>query len=153
MSASSTTEDTSAREIVSTRVFNATRDRVFEAFADPSQLPLWWGPKGFTNTFEHFDFRPGGEWRFTMHGPNGTDYPNSKTFLEVVRPERIVFQHHSPMHAFRMSLLYTDEGPKTRVTWRLLFDSADEVTKLKSFISAANEENFDRLEAHLNSMS
>ncbi len=84
-----------AREIVSTRILDAPRERVFKAFADPDHLMHWWGPKGFSNTFHEFDFRPGGTWRFVMHGPDGIDYQNKSVFVEIVMPERIVFAHVS----------------------------------------------------------
>jgi uncharacterized protein YndB with AHSA1/START domain len=84
-----------------------------------------------------------------MHGPNGADYHNEKEFTEVVKPERIVFQHLEPMHHFQMTMLFAEEGGKTRLTWRMLFESAAEATRLRSFISEANEQNFDRLAAHL----
>jgi uncharacterized protein YndB with AHSA1/START domain len=122
---------------------------VFNAFADPARLPRWWGPKGFTNTIHQFDLKPGGRCRLTMHGPNGVDYHNEKEFTEVVKPERIVFQHLEPMHHFQMTMLFAEEGGKTRLTWRMLFESAAEATRLRSFISEANEQNFDRLAAHL----
>lgn len=57
------------REIVSSRIFTSPRELVFKAWSDPDHLKNWWGPAGFTNTFEAFDFRPGGRWRFVMHGP------------------------------------------------------------------------------------
>src|SRR6185369_10233222 len=65
------------------------RPKVFKAFADPTHLARWWGPSGFRNTFEEFDFRPGGTWRFTMHGPDGTDHPNRSVFLDIQEPARI----------------------------------------------------------------
>jgi uncharacterized protein YndB with AHSA1/START domain len=77
------------REVVSTRVLNAPREVVFRAFSDPKHLSQWWGPKGFRNTFHAFDLRPGGHWRVTMHGPEGTDYKNEYVLLEVTEPERI----------------------------------------------------------------
>jgi uncharacterized protein YndB with AHSA1/START domain len=83
-------EDTSAREIVITRVFDAPCELVFDAMADPKQVVQWWGPIGFTTTIHGMDVRTGGVWRHTMHGPDGTDYPNKSIFIEVVRPERIV---------------------------------------------------------------
>lgn len=144
MSASETQE----REIVCTRSFAAPRARLFAAFSDPRQLAQWWGPKGFTNTFEEFDFRPGGAWRFTMHAPNGAEYPNVSHFTEIVEPVRIVFVHEEPVHRFQMTLLYDEEGSGTLLTWRMLFET-DEGEKMRTFIAAANEENFDRLEAHL----
>ena len=96
-------EESTPFEIVSTRVFAAPRGLVFEAFSNPDHLKHWWGPKGFTNTFSEFDLRPGGAWRFVMHGPDGVDYQNASDFVEVVKPERIVFQHLRPMHRFRVS--------------------------------------------------
>jgi uncharacterized protein YndB with AHSA1/START domain len=135
-------------DIISTRVFAATREKLFEAFSDPRQLAQWWGPNGFTNTIEEFDFRPGGAWRLTMRAPNGAEYPNESEFVEVVRPERIVFDHLRPVHRFLMTMTYETEGDSTRLTWRMHPES-DEGEKMRGFLSAANEENFDRLEAHL----
>ncbi|MBS0631780.1 MAG: SRPBCC family protein [Verrucomicrobia bacterium] len=142
-------QDVAAREIVNTRVFAAPRERVFAAFSDPQQVALWWGPNGFTNTVDELDLRVGGRWRVTMHAPNGANYPNDSIITEVVVPERLVFQHLGPIHRFQMSHLYTVEGSGTRLTWRMLFESAEEVAKIRTFIAQANEQNFDRLAAHL----
>jgi len=147
------TEDSANLEIVSTRMFAAPRELVFEAFSNPDHLAHWWGPKGFTSTFSEFDLRPGGAWRFVMHGPDGVDYQNAKDFVEVVKPERIVFQHLRPMHRFQMTMTFAERSRTTELTWRMRFESAAENTKLKEFISEANEQNFDRLEAHLAKMS
>jgi uncharacterized protein YndB with AHSA1/START domain len=135
-------------EIVSTRVFGVSRERLFEAFSDPRQLAHWWGPKGFTNTFEEFDLRPGGAWRFTMHAPTGAEYHNASEFIEVAKPERIVFRHVRPVHDFQMTMTFADEGGGTRLTWHMLFEH-DEGEKMREFLATANEENFDRLEALL----
>jgi uncharacterized protein YndB with AHSA1/START domain len=137
------------REIVSTRIFNAPRAVVFEAFRDPEQLAGWWGPKGFTNTFEIFEPKSGGRWRFVMHGPDGADYPNAKDFITVIPDEKIVLKHLDPAHGFLLAMTYADEGRGTRLIWRMRFDSASESAKLFEVISAKNEENFDRLEQHL----
>lgn len=149
MSPKSLIEDPSDREIISTRVFAAPREKVFEAFSDPQQLARWWGPKDFTNTIHEFDLRPGGKWRITLHGPDGASYPNDKVFVEVVPAERVVFDHLQPMHYFRMTLLFADRNGKTHVTWHMLFESAAEAAALKKIILEANEQNFDRLAAHL----
>jgi uncharacterized protein YndB with AHSA1/START domain len=140
------------REIVSTRAFPVPRAHLYEAFRDPDHLKHWWGPKGFTNSIEVFDLRPGGEWRLTMHGPNGADYPNAKTFTEVMPEERVVFQHHGPMHRFIMSLFFADDPAGSRLTWRMLFESAEHTAQIRGFVTAANEENFDRLTAYLQKM-
>jgi len=146
-------EESANFEIVSTRVFAAPRELVFEAFSNPDHLMHWWGPKGFANTFSEFDLRPGGAWRFTMHGPDGVDYQNAKDFVEVVKPERIVFQHLRPMHRFQMTMTFVELSGKTELTWRMLFESTTETIKLKSFITEANEQNVARLEAYLATMS
>src|SRR4051794_34340238 len=64
------------REIVATRIFEAPRELVFTMWTDREHVAKWWGPRGFTNTIHEMDVRPGGTWRFVMHGPDGTDYPN-----------------------------------------------------------------------------
>lgn len=135
--------------IHSTRVFGVSRERLFEAFRDPSQLARWWGPEGFTNTFAEFDLRPGGFWRFTMIGPDGAEYPNTNVFTEVDPPSRIAFVHDAPVHRFRMTMDFTTEDSGARLTWRMEFEDPDEAAKLRGFIVAANEQNFERLEAVL----
>ena len=66
---------------------------VWQAWTDPKHLAQWWGPNGFSTTTSAFDMRPGGVWRFVMHGPDGRDYENRITFDEIVRPERLVYHH------------------------------------------------------------
>lgn len=139
----------SDREIVTTRVFDIPRERLFRAWTDPDQIVHWWGPKGFTNTFQEFDLRPGGMWRFVMRGPNGTEHPNESVFLEIVEPERLVFRHLGPVHEFLATFLFEDLGGRTLLTWSMLFETAAEYDKVKTFVVEANQQNLDRLEAHL----
>jgi uncharacterized protein YndB with AHSA1/START domain len=137
-------------EIVNTRVFEFPRDRVFGAFENPASLAQWWGPNGFTNTINTFEFRPGGAWRYVMHGPNGADYDNESEFIELVRPEKIVLEHLRPMHRFRMIMTYEELAPRrTRLTWRMLLERSTENEKLKPFLMDANEQNLDRLAVFL----
>jgi uncharacterized protein YndB with AHSA1/START domain len=138
-------------ELVSSRLFPAPRAAVYRAFSDPQQLAQWWGPKGFRNTFTQFDLRPGGAWRFTMHGPDGTDYPNAKDFLEVQPEEHVSFRHAAGVHGFVMSIRFAEpaRNGETLVTWRMRFDSSEELAKLREIIAEKNEENLDRLAAHL----
>src|SRR5271170_6970154 len=86
-------QGTADREIVISRVFDAPRELVWQAWTDPKQVVRWWGPNGFTTTIEVMDVRPGGVWKHVMLGPDGTNYPNESLFQEVVSPERIVFAH------------------------------------------------------------
>jgi uncharacterized protein YndB with AHSA1/START domain len=119
------------QSIIGSRVFDAPRDLVFSAFTDPKHLAQWWGPNGFTTTTLAFDFRPGGVWRFVMHGPDGRDYQNRITYDEIVPPERIVYRHGGgedvePVQ-FSQSLTFEDLGNgKTRLTWHGTFPSAAE---------------------------
>jgi uncharacterized protein YndB with AHSA1/START domain len=140
---------TSDREIVTTRVIDAPRERVFEAFSDPARLARWWGPAGFSSTFHEFDFRPGGHWRFILHGPNGANYPNESVFVEVVKPERLVFDHLSD-HWFRMTItLSARPASQTLITWHMLFETAAERDRIQAIVVEANEQNLDRLGAEL----
>jgi len=144
--------NTAEREIISARVVNAPRELVWKAWTDPQILARWWGPQGFTNTFHEFDLRPAGSWRFTMHGPDGADYPNASIFLEIVKPERILFNHVSSP-AFQVTTTFESQGTKTKITFHMLFPTAADCEKVKSFIPRANEQNFDRLEAQLQKMN
>lgn len=141
--------ETNDREIVTTRVIDAPRERVFEAWIDPAHLARWWGPKGFTSTFQTFDPRPGGPWRFVLHGPDGAEYANENVFVEVVRPGRIAFRHLSPVHGFLLTATLDEQGEQTRLTFRMTFDSAAEARRVRGVVEPANEENLDRLEAEL----
>jgi uncharacterized protein YndB with AHSA1/START domain len=138
-------------EIVSSRVFNASRERVFSAWTDPVLLAQWWGPKGFTNTFHEFDPRPGGRWRFTMHGPEKGNYENEAVFLEVDEPGLIAWDRISkPL--FRVVTSFDEvDGGKTKLVFRMQFASKEECDKIRKFAPDKNEENFDKLESLLNS--
>lgn len=111
------------REILVTRVFDAPRALVFKAWTDAKQLAQWWGPNGFTITTREMDFRPGGVWRFVMHGPDGRDYKNENVYVEIAEPERLVFKHVSAPQ-FQMTVNFADDGHQTRLTVRMLFESA-----------------------------
>ena len=93
MAASSLDLDSDPRVIIGTREFDAPRELVWQAWSDPKHLSQWWGPDGFTTTTNTFEMRPGGVWRFVMHGPDGRDYENRVTFDEVVKPERLAYHH------------------------------------------------------------
>jgi uncharacterized protein YndB with AHSA1/START domain len=135
------------REFVHSRLIDAPPEQVARAFSDPVRLARWWGPEGFSSSFDTFELRPGGRWIFTMHGPDGKDYPNESVFREV-GPQRIVFDHLSGHH-FEMTITFTPQGGKTLVGWRQLFDTAAERERIAPYVSVANEQNLDRLEAEV----
>src|SRR6188768_1366167 len=116
-------------DFVCTRVFNAPRALVFRAFTDADILAQWWGPAGFTNTFQEFAPEAGRMWRFVMHGPDGGEYPMTNEFLEVVPDEKIVLQHHQAGHNFCLEITCTDAGVQTRLTWRIWLESPEEAER------------------------
>ena len=138
----------SGNEIQSTRLIPHARAKVFKAHAAPALLTQWWGPNGFTSTFHEFDFRAGGCWRFTFHAPDGKNYENKWVYREIVKDERIDFDHVSTP-CFRMEIALGDEAGKTRVNWHATFESDQVLAGIKHIIVPANEQNFDRLETIL----
>ena len=140
-------------EIVTTRVLNTPIHLVYSAWSDPNHLKNWWGPKGFTNTFNEFDFRVGGKWSFIMHGPDKGNYSNECEFIKIDTPNLIAWKRFSkPL--FQVVFTFEEVAEdKTKVVFKMLFNSADECNKLKPFVVDKNEENFDRLEKELKTMA
>lgn len=141
------------REIVTKRTINFPIALVFSAWSDPKHLEKWWGPDGFTNTFHEFNFRPGGKWRFVMHGPEKGNYKNECEFLRIDPPNLIYWKRLSPPLFHVLATFEIVDDSCTYVTFRMLFDSEEECNKLKKFVVDKNEENFDKLEAELRIMS
>ncbi len=118
---------TADREIVISRVVDAPREWVFEAFTEVAHLSQWWGPDGFTTTTRSFQFREGGVWDFVMHGPDGTDYQEWIIWTEIVPPERIALRHgesRDDPNAFESILTFATHGTATRIEMRTVFPTA-----------------------------
>ncbi len=130
------------------RLIIASPEEILATFRDPDRLARWWGPSGFTNTFHTFDFHPGGEWTFTMHGPNGGDYANHCRF-DRIGPEGVQLTHLGSFHVFTLVISLEPAGGETQLTWRQTFEDPAEFARLKPVLSKFNEENLDRLEAEL----
>jgi uncharacterized protein YndB with AHSA1/START domain len=145
----SATPDT---EIISTRIFNVPRELLFRAWSEPEHLKNWWGPAGFTNTFHEFDFRVGGRWRFTMHGPEKGNYQNDCEFIKIEEPSFIAWKRYS-QPIFQVVAVFEEVSTdKTKLIFKMLFHTAEECKKIKLFAVEKNEENFDKLEKVLDSM-
>lgn len=114
----------SSREIVVTRVFDAPRELVFSMWTSAEHLGNWWGPRGFTITTYAIDFRPGGEWRFVMHGPDGRDYDNHILYNVIDPPSRIHYTHAGEPR-FDSEATFEERGGKTAVTVRMTFATAE----------------------------
>lgn len=116
------------REIVISRVIDAPRELVFEAFTEVRHLSQWWGPEGFTTTTQSFEFRAGGEWDFVMHGPDGIDYTEWISWTEIAPPERIALRHgevRGDPNAFESVLTFEPDGAATRVEMRTVFPTRE----------------------------
>lgn len=133
-----------SRSDTRSRVLAARAAEVFAALRDPARVARWWGPAGFTNTIHQFDFEPDGTWLLTMHGPDGTDYPNESRFIRIV-PDRLVeIEHFSGHHFFlTIELLPMEDG--TEVRWQQTFDTVEHYERIAAFVADANEQNLDRL--------
>jgi uncharacterized protein YndB with AHSA1/START domain len=136
------------REIVTTQTFEAPRERVFAAWTDPDQVARWWGPRGFRNSIQTFEPRPGGQWNFIMQGPDGTRFENENVFVEVHEPERIVFDPVSTP-PFRVIVSLAEDGSGTRLSFCMRFGTAAECDVVRGFAQEGNEQTFLRLAALL----
>jgi len=130
------------------RVLPYPPQRVFEAFARPELLARWWGPSGFTNSFEVFEFKPGGRWKFVMHGPDGSNHANESVFLKLEAPSTLVIQHVSPPRFVLTVSLETHEAG-TAIAWAQEFEDAAVAARIKHIVEPANEQNLHRLQSVL----
>ena len=123
------TAKTEGREIILSRLINAPRELVFAVWTQQRHLEKWWGPTGFTTTTHEIEISPGGKWRFIMHGPDGTDFPNRITFTEINPPERITYIHDSDKDddpiEFSVVVTFEDKNGMTEITQRSIFKSAE----------------------------
>jgi uncharacterized protein YndB with AHSA1/START domain len=126
------------------REIPAAPESVFAAFQDPLRLARWWGPDGFRSTFQTFEFRDGGAWLFTMHGPDGTDYPNESQFLEIVPNATIRIKHLNLPH-FELTISLEPKGAGTLVSWVGVFENREFAEHARQFLESANEQNLNRL--------
>jgi uncharacterized protein YndB with AHSA1/START domain len=151
--------DTSNRELVITRLINAPRELVWEAWTKPEYVKHWWGPDGFTNTIHEMEVKPGGVWRFMMHGPNGMNFPNKIVFNEVVKPERLVYTHGSEdendPNLFHTTVIFEKQGNKTNLTMTAVFTTAEERDRVvKEFgVAEGGKQTLRRLEEYLLKMN
>lgn len=117
---------------------------VYSAFASAELLATWWGPEGFTNEFETFEFQVGGRWTFVMVGPDGARYPNQNVFVELEPASRVVIRHDGEPF-FTLTVQLTAVSGGTHVQWQQVFDDARIAQAVKAIVEPANEQNLDRL--------
>lgn len=116
-------EETANREMQISKTLKAPINFMWELWANPEHLVSWWGPDGFTSTIHKMDFQEGGEWKLTMHGPDGTNYPNRSIFKKIIPLNKIVFEHFNPH--FITTVLFESKSEETQIDWALLFDTVE----------------------------
>jgi uncharacterized protein YndB with AHSA1/START domain len=146
----------SEREIILSRTYDAPRELVWQAWTRAEHMAKWWGPNGFTTTTSQMEVRPGGVWRFVMHGPDGTDYQNLAEYIEVVEPELLVYNHgdgENRERDFHVTVTFTEEGGRTTVTSRMLFPTVEKRREVEGFGAVElGKQTFARLVEHLKTM-
>ena len=130
------------------RSFSAPPEVVFAAISSPERLARWWGPDGFSNRFERFEFKNGGVWRFTMLGPDGSIYPNESIFESIVLNRVVVVKHISQPN-FTLSIMLEPTASGTTVTWEQAFASPEVAISIKHIVEPANEQNLSRWQAEV----
>ncbi len=145
-------ENTADREIRIQHRFKTPAEQLWAVWTQPEHITHWWGPDGFTSTIHEMDLREGGEWRLTLHGPDGTNYPNRSTFLEIVPLRKIVFEHFNPH--FMTTVLFEPDGEYTLLEWTMVFDTPE----LRDIILKAHKaeegqkQNLQRLQTYLSGL-
>lgn len=127
-------------EMVITRIFDAPRELMWKVWTEPEHIAQWWGPIGFTNTIHEMHVKEGGVWRLTMHGPDGTDFLNKIIYLEVKKPELLVYRHSGEGEtddiSFHVRVLFEDENGKTKLTMSMTFESKEKLDRVKKEFGA-----------------
>lgn len=136
-----------------TKVFQSPIVLMWDVWTNRDHISNWWGPDGFTTTIHKMDFREGGEWNLTLHGPDGTNYPNKSVFKEILHGKKIVFEHFNPH--FVTTVLFESSGHETVINWSMLFDTAE----MRDIVIKAHKaddglkQNLDKLQRYLSEIS
>ena len=146
-------KENKSNEFTLTRIYDATVKQVWDAWSDPAKAAKWWGPRGFTITNHSKELKVGGIWHYTMHGPDGTDYPNKALYHEVELYKLLVYDHggyddRPPL--FRVRVVFSDLGKKTKIEMTMAFPTPEEAEKTKKFIKeVGGTGTWDRLAEYL----
>ncbi|MCA9601889.1 MAG: SRPBCC family protein [Polyangiales bacterium] len=142
-----------SNEINITRLYDAPVRAVWDAWTDPEQVAKWWGPRGFTITTHSKDLRPGGSWVYTMHGPDGTDYPNRTHYFEVEECKRLVYDHganESQPALFRVTVVFSEVAGKTKMDMTMALATPEAAAETRKRIQEhGGNATWDRLGEYL----
>ena len=144
------------KEMIFSRLIDAPRELVYEVWTKPEHIGVWFGPEGFTTTTKHMDVRPGGEWDFIMHGPDGRDYPNRIIYTEIIKPEKLVYKQSGDGDSinFHVEITFEDENGKTWITMRSVFEKEEDLKKVVEVYGAyeGGKQNIERLKKYLSAL-
>ena len=140
------------KKLQSIRIIKAPAGLMWEVWTDPVHLVKWWGPDGFTSTIHKMDFQENGEWKLTLHGPEGTNYPNRSIFKEIIPFKKIVFEHFNPH--FITTILFEPKDEDTQLDWSMLFDTVEmgEIIIKAHKAEEGLKQNIERLEKYLSKL-
>ncbi|MBX9949726.1 MAG: SRPBCC domain-containing protein [Candidatus Obscuribacterales bacterium] len=131
------------------REYDAPLSAVWDAWSRPDEIKEWWGPRGFTITTHSREFKTGGTWKYTMHGPDKVDYENFTKYLEVDNGKKLVYDHggtETSNALFRVTVLFSEENGKTKFDMTMTFPSPQAAATSTRFIKkAGGEATWDRL--------
>jgi uncharacterized protein YndB with AHSA1/START domain len=130
--------------IYTSRVLLFSPAAIYAAFSSPELLAQWWGPEGFTNVFEVFEFNAGGQWKFVMHGPDGKRYPNESVFA-AIEPNSLIVIEHVCAPLFTLTVKLTAVANGTELSWAQAFAEVKTAQAVRHIVVPANEQNLDRL--------
>ena len=135
------------------KVFNAPIGLIWKVWTEPEHIENWWGPDGFTSTIHKMDLQDGGEWKLTLNGPDGTNYPNRSIFREIIPHKKIVFEHFNPH--FITTVLFKPKDEDTQLDWSMLFDTfemGDIIIKAHKAREGLKQ-NVERLEKYISKLN
>lgn len=137
------------QELITIHTFNTRVSTLWKVWTTPELIANWWGPNGFTSTIHKMEVQENGEWNLTMHGPDGTNYPNRSIYKEIVPLNKIVFEHFNPH--FITTVGFEDKGATTQLKWTMLFDSAEmfDIIVKAHKADEGQKQNIERLERYL----
>lgn len=143
-----------SNQLTLTRIFDAPVKLVWEAWTDPNKVTKWWGPRGFTITTKSKELGAGGQWIYTMHGPDGIDYPNIATYFVVEPFKRLEYDHgttETEKALFRVNVLFSENKKKqTKMHLTMTFESPQIAKEMSGFIKmAGGNSTWDRLGEYL----
>ena len=151
------TAKANSNEIKIIRVYDAPVQLVWDAWTDPEQVAQWWGPRGFTLTTHSKDLRAGGHWHYTMHGPDGTDYPNKTHYFEVEPCAKLVYDHGANDNQpplFRVTVHFSESDGKTLMDMTATCPTPEAAAEMRKFIKqAGGNATWDRLAEYLEKTS